>query len=251
LVQVVLNLVVNAIQAVGAQPPEQMEIAVRTRNEGGGAAIEVADSGPGVPIGDRASIFEPFFSTKALGDGTGLGLFVSRNIVRDFGGEITVGDRPEGGALFRVVLPGLRRHRESEPQRTAVPLGTGDVRAGRILIIDDDELVGRALVSALRHAGHDVTAVGSGEHALELLLSDQTFDLVFCDLMMRGMSGMEVADALERSAPDKLPNVVFMTGGAFTPQAQAYLQDHPRSTVNKPFDIVAETAARLQAPRIG
>ena len=245
LVQVVLNLMVNAIQAVRGGRPEGMEIAVRTRSEGAGAAIEVADSGPGVPVADRASIFEPFFSTKALGEGTGLGLFVSRNIIRDFGGEITVGDRPEGGAIFRVTLPGLHGSRPPEPEPPAVPHDTAAPRKARILVVDDDELVGRALSASLGRAGHDVTTVHDGADALDLILSDGAFDVVFCDLMMRGMSGMDLARVLEDRAPDKLHNVVFMTGGAFTPEARDYLQDHPRSTVNKPFDVVAETARRL------
>jgi PAS domain S-box-containing protein len=249
LVQVVLNLMVNAIQAVRGGRPEEMEIAVRTRREGTGAAIEVADSGPGVPLADRASIFEPFFSTKALGEGTGLGLFVSRNIIREFGGEITVGDRPEGGALFRVVLPGLHGSRSSEPEPPAAPQNTEVGRKARILVIDDDELVGRALSNSLAGAGHDVTTVSDGEEALDLLLPDGKFDLVFCDLMMQGMSGVDLARVLEERAPDKLHNVVFMTGGAFTPQARDYLQDHPRTTVSKPFDVVAETARRLRALR--
>jgi PAS domain S-box-containing protein len=247
LVQVVLNLMVNAIQAVRGRRPEDMEILVRTRSEGTGAAIEVADSGPGVPVADRASIFEPFFSTKALGEGTGLGLFVSRNIIRDFGGEITVGDRPEGGAIFRVVLPGLHGNRQYEPESPETPDDEEVRRKARILVIDDDELVGRALSSSLSRAGHDVTTVNDGARALNLLLAGGAFDLIFCDLMMRGMSGVDVALVLEERAPDKLNNMVFMTGGAFTPQARDYLQDHPRTTVNKPFDIVAEAARRLSA----
>ena len=245
LVQVILNLMVNAIQAVRGRRPEEMEIVVRTRSEGTGAAIEVADSGPGVPVSDRASIFEPFFSTKGLGEGSGLGLFVSRNIIRDFGGEITVSDRQEGGALFRVVLPGLHGSHPSEPVPTPLPRAPKPAHGARILIVDDDELVGRALSASLGRAGHDITTVNEGGKALDLLLSDRPFDLVFCDLMMRGMSGMDLARALEQRAPDRLQRVVFMTGGAFTPQARDYLQDHPQSTVNKPFDIVAEAARRL------
>jgi CheY-like chemotaxis protein len=70
---------------------------------------------------------------------------------------------------------------------------------------------------------------------------------VFCDLMMRGMSGVDLAKVLEERAPDKLSSIVFMTGGAFTPQAREYLLHHPQATVNKPFDAVAEAARRLHA----
>jgi PAS domain S-box-containing protein len=247
LVQVVLNLVVNAIHAVRGRRPEEMTITVRTRSEGTGAAIEVADSGPGVPVRDRATIFEPFFSTKPLGEGTGLGLFVSRNIVRDFGGEITVHDCPEGGALFRVVLPGPRRSKPSESKRTEVLPENGPATKARILVIDDDDLVGRALSNSLRRVGHHVTTVTDGHQALDLLLSDRIFELVYCDLMMREMSGVDLAQILAKRAPERLKDMIFMTGGAFTPQARAYLEEHPRCAVHKPFDIVVETAARLRA----
>ena len=69
--------------------------------------VEVSDSGPGVPVEDRERIFEPFFSTKEIGVGTGLGLFVCRNIVRGLSGDVTVSDRPAGGAVFRMTVPAL------------------------------------------------------------------------------------------------------------------------------------------------
>ena len=247
LVQVVLNLVVNAIQAVRGRRAKDMEIVVRTCQDGDGVAIEVADSGPGVPATDRVRIFEPFFSTKSLGEGTGLGLFVSRNIVRDFGGEITVGDSESGGATFRVVLPGARGSRSTAAKTSdSGPPAAAAAPSAHILIIDDDELVARSLSKSLRRAGHRVTVVHDGAAGLELVLSDQFFDLVFCDLMMRGMTGVDIAQSLEGRAPNKLDRIVFMTGGAFTAQARAYLQSHPGITVHKPFDIVTEVGARLR-----
>ena len=246
LVQVVLNLVVNAIQAVRGRRPKDMEIVVRTCRRGDDAAIEVSDSGPGVPSADRARIFEPFFSTKSLGEGTGLGLFVSRNIVRDFGGEITVGDSASGGAIFRVVLPGARSSRSPPRKGSDAAPQTEPTLAAEILVIDDDELVARSLANSLRRAGHQVTVAHDGAGGLELLLSDRIFDLVFCDLMMRGMTGVDLAQLLEGRAPHKLERIVFMTGGAFTAQARAYMQSHAGITVHKPFDVVAEASARLQ-----
>jgi PAS domain S-box-containing protein len=90
LVQVILNLVVNAMQALPEGVPSANRIAIRTRNEGDQVLVEVEDSGVGIPAELRERIFEPFVSTKGIGEGTGLGLFVSRNIVRDFGGEISL-----------------------------------------------------------------------------------------------------------------------------------------------------------------
>jgi two-component system sensor histidine kinase HupT/HoxJ len=100
--QVVLNLVTNALQAVD----DGERIGVALALEGGQAVLEVRDAGPGIPPEDRSRIFEPFFTGRR--EGTGLGLFLSYGIVERHGGRIEVEDAPEGGALFRVRLPGAR-----------------------------------------------------------------------------------------------------------------------------------------------
>ena len=107
LVQVVLNLMVNAMQALPVDSAAEHEVVVRTGGTGTDAFVEVADSGPGVPVEDRERIFEPFFSTKEIGVGTGLGLFVCRNIVRGLSGDVTVSDRPGGGAVFKITVPAI------------------------------------------------------------------------------------------------------------------------------------------------
>jgi len=99
--QVLVNLLLNAVQAMEGEG----ELAVDLFADGGCAVIQVDDSGPGVPAGLRERIFEPFFSTKAKGEGTGLGLSVCRKLVEDQGGRLSVGDSPAGGARFRLELP--------------------------------------------------------------------------------------------------------------------------------------------------
>jgi two-component system NtrC family sensor kinase len=105
LVQVLVNLLTNAWQALEAPAPDRHVIGLRTTTREGEAVVEVWDSGPGVSPERRENIFAPFVTTKADGAGTGLGLFVCRNIVASLQGRITVEDVPSGGALFRVVLP--------------------------------------------------------------------------------------------------------------------------------------------------
>lgn len=245
LVQVVLNLVVNAMHAVEGQKRAYGEIVIRTCTLEGRATLEVEDSGAGVPAADRERIFDPFFSTKNIGEGSGLGLFVCRNIARAFGGDVTVEDRAGGGARFRLSLPAVNRgtaHEAANEERTSQT-----DRRGRILLVDDEPLLERVLAETLRHAGHQVTSVPSGAKALEILLSPEPFDLVYCDLMMRGMTGMDLAGALEARAPNRLRHMVFMSGGAFTQEAREFLELHRLQSVDKPFDIVSETQTRLQA----
>ena len=106
--QVLLNLVLNAAQALPAGDPEHQRIEVRTRRSGDRALIEVADTGPGVPEELASRIFEPFFTTRGSLGGTGLGLWLSRSIVEEEGGTLTWHNRPEGGAVFTVSLPLFR-----------------------------------------------------------------------------------------------------------------------------------------------
>jgi PAS domain S-box-containing protein len=252
LVQVVLNLVMNAMHALPPGPAASNEIAVRTRSDGAHAIIEVADSGPGVPPADRERIFEPFFSTKEIGKGTGLGLFVCRNIVRGFSGEVEVGDRPGGGALFRVTLPAApagtvavpARAAPARPRAPAAPERPG----AHVIVIEDDPMVARALAAPLRAAGYTVTVAGDGQTGMEAMRAQKGVDVVFCDLMMKGMTGMDVAEALEQEAPELARKVVFMTGGAFSPRAREFVARHPDNTVEKPFNVVEETRRRLGGP---
>jgi len=117
--QVLLNLVMNAAQALPEGQAEHHRIEVRTRRAGERALIEVADTGPGVPESIAARIFEPFFTTRSGLGGTGLGLWLSRSIVEEEGGTLTHRNRPEGGALFTVSLP-LHRAGETGVQASAV-----------------------------------------------------------------------------------------------------------------------------------
>jgi CheY-like chemotaxis protein len=101
------------------------------------------------------------------------------------------------------------------------------------------------LTSQLKRAGMCVQVVTDGAAAPAVLLGAKEFDLVYCDLMMSGMTGMDLAELLETRAPRRLASTVFMTGGAFTPRAAAFIAEHPGTCVEKPFDIVAETRRRL------
>jgi C4-dicarboxylate-specific signal transduction histidine kinase len=104
--QVVLNFMINAEQAVGARGPSERRIAIRTRDEQAGIRLEIEDSGPGVPPEHESKLFQPFFTTKPIGEGTGLGLSVSYGIIRHTGGTIGYARAEEGGAIFYFELPG-------------------------------------------------------------------------------------------------------------------------------------------------
>src|SRR5690606_27992627 len=170
LAQVVLNLVVNATQALSDH--NEGKIMIRTFEDDDHAVVEVSDNGPGVQADVRDRIFEPFISTKDVGAGTGLGLFVSRNIARNLGGDLIVYEHPGGGATFRVTLPCYKGPLPEDTSRLpASPIAEGASEA--ILVVDDDERVGAVLCARLESAGYRARRVQTGEEALELLLEQR------------------------------------------------------------------------------
>jgi PAS domain S-box-containing protein len=242
LVQIFVNLVLNAADALPAQNQARNRIRVSSRAEEGAAVIEVADNGPGIQADVRARVFEPFFTTKPVGEGTGLGLFVTRNLVDAIGGTITVGEAPEGGALFCVRLPSLPGPVAGPEQASPAPAGAA--RRWRVLIIDDDPQVAKFLRLTLE-TECEVEALTSGAEALRRLSAGAPFDLVFCDLMMAEVSGMSFYEELRRRAPGRERAVVFMTGGVYDPAVSDFLATIPNDCVDKPFDIRAEVRRRL------
>ena len=247
LVQVVLNLVMNAMQSLPLGAADAQLIAIHTATSGERVLIEVSDSGPGVPEADRERIFEPFVTSKPIGEGTGLGLFVCRNIVRGYGGEISVHDRPGGGALFRVLLPvSAGSLKAASVPSAALPQAN---TAAHVLIIDDDAQIAAAFSGQLKRSGYRASTCSSGAAGLRHLLESEDIDLAFCDLMMKGITGMDVHARLLEQAPGLLHKVVFMTGGACSPGARQFVQDHPEAVVEKPFDLIVETRARLSRSR--
>jgi two-component system cell cycle sensor histidine kinase/response regulator CckA len=153
------------------------------------ALIEVADNGPGIPDEIRPKIFEPFFTTKAVGEGTGLGLATVYGIVKQAEGWIEVGAGPEGGAAFRIFLP-VYAGPVIEPAKVerAAPRDLSGV--GRILFVEDEDIVRRPAAKLLRARGYEVIEARDGEEALEFAEEHAgTIDLLISDVIMPGMDG--------------------------------------------------------------
>jgi CheY-like chemotaxis protein len=233
--QVFLNLVLNAADAIPEGHAAENEITVRTLVRGSDVIVEVSDTGGGIPHESMPHLFEPFYTTKRLGEGTGLGLSVSRRIVADHQGRIEALNNPEGGATFRVVLPLGRRKDPDASLRHTPPLAYAGAR-GRVLVIDDEPIIGRTIEAAL--AGeHEVVAVSLASEAFARLAAGETFDVVLCDLLMPEMTGREVYERLQSDWPRAARNVVFLTGGAFTPETSDFVNRTSRPVLFKPFRI--------------
>jgi PAS domain S-box-containing protein len=233
--QVFLNLLINASHAIDDGDIDNNSITIRTWTDGDEVFAEVRDTGRGIPKKDLARIFEPFFTTKRVGVGSGLGLTVCKNIVTEFGGDIQVESDVGLGARFVVRLPvadvreSIRGTSSSESMRVAAA-------HGRILVVDDENSIRAALKRLLGNA-HDVVTAASGEEGQAILEKDESFDLVLCDVMMQGMSGMDLHKWLVKRNRALARQMVFITGGAFTPKASEYLSRVGNLKLEKPFDL--------------
>jgi signal transduction histidine kinase len=234
--QVFVNLLANAAQAIPPGAYDDNEIVVTTSAAGGPVAIEVSDTGVGMPAELRTRVFDPFFTTKHEFQGTGIGLTISRNIVLEHGGHIEVLSAPGAGTTFRVVLPASDGGATVEPATRcgSRPCRTPGVEPLRLLVVDDDPLVLATLRRTLA-ADHAVTTASGAAEALRLLGGGGDFDAILCDVMMPSMSGMEFAAEVERRWRGLRARIIFVTGGSLVPEVQAFRRLTSNPWLEKPF----------------
>ncbi len=231
--QLFVNLLLNAAHAIPEGQASVNEIRLSTRTDPAGwALVEVHDTGPGLMPEVLDHVFEPFYvSASNVGWAGGLALSICHRIVAGLEGVITVESQPGKGSTFRVALPPGRL--APSPPHEASPSPAEPSGRGRILVIDDEPLVGGVIARLLRD--HIVTVVTSAREGLARISAGESFDVILCDLMMPEMTGMDFHAQLGRVDPALLERLVFMTGGAFSPTAQAFLERIPNERLEKPF----------------
>ena len=241
--QVVLNLAVNARDAMpngGHLTLATAHVDVHADGQrlpcGSFVALVVSDTGVGMDAATQEHIFEPFYTTKPAGEGTGLGLSTVYGVVEQHGGHISVDSVPGEGTTFRIHLP-----RVAEPEPQAVqPLGTPRAGSETILLAEDDPAV-RALASdMLREHGYTVLTAADGEDALRVAERYAgTIHLLLTDVMMPRKNGLELARAFVAVRPDA--RVLYMTGYAEMPDVSDALFVHKPFTVFVLMDAVRRT----------
>lgn len=233
LVQVFLNLLVNAAQAIPEGAVEQNEIRVVVGTAPSGAAVvEVVDTGVGIAPDVIGRIFEPFFTTKPLGVGTGLGLFITQSIVMSAGGDIAVESAEGRGARFRVTLPAAEGRSSAALESAA--------RRGRILVVDPD--VELAATLRRRLEAHQVVSATSAEEVLALLDDDVEPDLVLSAFALPDGTALELCERIERARPALAGRFVVLSGADDPPDAIEVATRAGRLHLRKPFDVEAVAA---------
>ncbi|MDP2696693.1 PAS domain-containing sensor histidine kinase [Thalassospira sp.] len=249
--QVIINLVVNARDAMAANGGT---LTVKTGNEivdetihsgtevippGDYVRIDVSDTGIGIPKDNLTRIFEPFFSTKQRGEGTGLGLSTVYGIVRQTGGFVTVHSEMGVGTTFTIYLP---RYEASEEELAASQTPAEDAPSrdltgtGAILLVEDEDAVRTFGARALRGKGYDVLEASNGENALEVLAkTDKTIDLVISDVVMPGIDGPSLIRMLREKRPDL--KVIFISGYAEDTYRDELDEENGVHFLPKPFSL--------------
>lgn len=231
LVQVLVNLLANASDAIPEGTAAEHAIIVRSWEQRGRIVIEVEDTGAGIPESHLASIMDPFFTTKPVGQSMGLGLALCHGLIRRAGGSIDVESKP-GCTVFRLHLPAatgvaITTTPADDTDDDDLPLPLD------ILIIDDEPAVAETIARLC--APHRVTIVTSGGAALQHLERGHLVDVILCDMMMPDLSGPDVyARIAERDRP--LANaMVFISGGNFTPRSERFRSSVANTFLDKPL----------------
>jgi two-component system, cell cycle sensor histidine kinase and response regulator CckA len=248
--QVIINLAVNARDAM----PGGGTLTIRTANAtqtnalsggheimpaGNYVLIEIADTGVGIPRENLARIFEPFFSTKEVGSGTGLGLSTVYGIVKQTGGFIFVDSAPGRGAVFQIYLP---RHQAAEgalgqrPEAAEPPAIRDLTGAGTVMLVEDEDPVRIFAARALRNKGYKVIEAKSGESALEAIRGpEEKIDLLITDVVMPHMDGPDLVRHVRESHPEM--KIIFISGYTEDAFRQRLDSDSEIHFLPKPFSL--------------
>jgi PAS domain S-box-containing protein len=233
--QVFVNLFLNAAQAIGDKADGR--IVVRAHEAGDRVVVSVEDNGAGIPREVLASIFEPFFTTRSGAGGSGLGLSICRDIVSRAGGDLVAKSTDGEGTTMVVTLVRTTSDAPDGRAPRAPPAEASDPAARRrVLVVDDEAAIGRLVTRSLGSLATVVTET-TPARALDAILTDPGFDAIVCDVMMPGMTGIDLHERVARERPDVAARFVFITGGTYTARARDHLDRVPNPRLEKPFAV--------------
>lgn len=228
LLQVFGCVLSNAVHALEPVKDRPRQLTVRLGTEGEEVVIVFEDTGVGMRPEELTRAFDPFFTTRPVGAGMGLGLFIVQSTVTGWGGRVSATSSPGRGTSLRLRLPAAPVALRTPPPRFEAP-------RRRVLLVDDEPSVTRALRRSLM-GQHEVVEASGAREALALLESGQRFDAVVCDVVMPEMTGIDFVAALRATAPSLAQRVVLMTGGVASGPLAGSLRELGVPTLEKPFE---------------
>jgi two-component system, cell cycle sensor histidine kinase and response regulator CckA len=235
--QVLLNLMINAGHAISEG--QRGEVLISTSRVGEQVEIRVRDNGVGIPREVQSKIFDPFFTTKPVGQGTGMGLAISRQLIERMKGALRVESEPGIGTTMIIKLPAWNDDQQplvEEEEQTGSRLVATAISRALILVVDDEQ----ALLNSIRRIlsqRYEVVGHRRGAEALAWLEQGRRPDAILCDLMMPEMSGIEFYKEVSRRDPALAERFVFITGGTVTREAQGFVSSCHQPVVGKPFEL--------------
>jgi two-component system NtrC family sensor kinase len=253
--QVFINLITNAVQALAANEGSR-QLIIESRHEADTILLSIADNGPGISNDIINRLFDPFFSTKQVGEGTGLGLSICFGIISEHKGRIWADHALNGGAIFHIELPVVPVQEPAMvlpgPAVADVGLSAGD-NALCILVVDDEPSLLNLLRRVLEKQGHRVETASNGQTALQSV-SAQSFDLVICDVLMPDILGTELYYQAIEISPNLAGHFVFITGNVVDIDTRTFLEKSGLPWLPKPFlpvdieRVIEQTAAKTTLP---
>ena len=240
LTQVFVNILLNAEQAISAVR-ESGTIRISLSQSDSHLLVAFTDDGPGISQEIIDKIYDPFFTTKRPGGGSGLGLTICLGVIKDHGGRIEAESPHGSGATFRIYLPAV----VEKPSHAAATVGarkaapsSSALQGHKLLIVDDEESIREIVQEGLSARGMNVETAGSSEEALSILASN-FFEVVLCDFNLPGLNGEELFDRLRTQAGGPTPRFVFMTGDLLNPSTIAAFAARGAHVLQKPFHVAA------------
>jgi signal transduction histidine kinase/ActR/RegA family two-component response regulator len=237
--QVFLNIIVNAEHAMKTAHGRGT-LTITTGEKGNDIILSFLDDGPGIKPENLKRLFEPFFTTKAPGEGTGLGLSLSRSIILEHNGRMSVESEFGHGANFIIELPVIETlpSGTDSMEHTAKP-PTVAAQPGNILVVDDEPGVRILLERVFTQMGHTVDTVADAESAVARLDEGHNYDVILTDVRMPGMSGIELRSHILEKMPAMKDKIIFITGDVMGADIKDFLMHNNLSYFAKPFDIEA------------
>jgi PAS domain S-box-containing protein len=237
--QVFLNLIVNAEQAM-KKSHGRGTLTISTENIANAIRITFQDDGSGIKEEIIGRLFEPFFTTKEVGEGTGLGLSLSRSIVLEHAGRMSVESEFGHGATFILELPLHEPPQLEDATQMRQAKETPTVnKKGRILVVDDEPGVRELLSKVMKEMGHSVDVISDAGSAMEIIDAGTIYDVILADIRIPGMNGVELCSLILRKKPKMKNRIIVITGDVMGTDIKAFLTQNNLSYLSKPFNIEA------------